>query len=104
MQRIQWTRYAGQPLPEDTKLITRPGRFGNPWKVGPDGNRAEVINRFARFLVDRSQEPGIDYPSDEEIVRLGGLDLACACDHSGPCHGDVLIARIELLKLVGSVR
>ncbi|MFY1686447.1 DUF4326 domain-containing protein [Plantactinospora sp. WMMB782] len=101
-KRIRWNRFDG-PLPANTKTIMRPGRFGNPWVVGRDGTREECVHRFDLFLADRSQHPELSYPSDEEIVRdLAGYDLACACNYDGPCHGDPLIARIDLLQQLAS--
>ncbi|MEU8157999.1 DUF4326 domain-containing protein [Micromonospora sp. NPDC048986] len=103
MRRIQWTRYAGQPLPPNTKLITRPGKYGNPWKVGDGATREDVVARFESYLADRSQHPEVAYPSDDEIVRdLDGYDLACACNHHGPCHGDALIRHIHTLNLLAT--
>lgn len=102
--RIQWSRFDG-PMPNNTKLITRNGQFGNPWVVGKDGTREEVVARFEALLADRSQYPDVVYPSDEEIAALSTYDhVACACNFDGRCHGDPLIDRIELLQALGGDR
>ncbi len=66
--------------------IGRGGPFGNPFRIGPDGSREEVIKKFEIWL--RSQPDLI-----EQVKReLRGKRLGCFCAPL-PCHGDVL-ARI----------
>lgn len=67
-------------------FIGRPSRFGNPFHIGQDGSRREVIQRFENYLWSR--------PDLIKIVRaeLAGKVLGCYCDPLA-CHGDVL-ARI----------
>ena len=66
--------------------IGRPGPFGNPFAIGRDGTRTEVIEKFEHWL--RNQ------PELLARVRaeLPGKVLGCWCAPR-PCHGDVL-ARI----------
>lgn len=64
--------------------IGRPSHWGNPFVIGRDGDRAEVIRKFREWI---AQEP-------ERITRaraeLRGKDLICFCAPQ-PCHGDVLL-------------
>lgn len=63
--------------------IGRPSQWGNPFKVGPDGTRAEVIAKYARVLKH-------DLMKMEKAHRLlKGKVLGCWCAPA-PCHGDVL--------------
>lgn len=64
--------------------IGRPSCWGNPFKVGRDGTRVEVIARFREYLFSR---PDLLKAAKEE---LAGKDLACWCSPLG-CHGDVLV-------------
>lgn len=62
--------------------IGRPSIWGNPFRIGPDGNRAEVIAKYEAWI---KTQP-------ELMARLGELKgkvLGCYC-HPLPCHGDVL--------------
>jgi hypothetical protein len=66
--------------------IGRPSRWGNPFRLGPDGDRAEVLLLYEVWLQSR---PDLI----EEACRvLRGKVLGCWCDPM-TCHGDIL-ARI----------
>lgn len=67
-------------------FIGRPSRFGNPFHLGIDGSRREVIERFENYLYTR--------PDLIQTIRkeLRGKVLGCFCDPL-LCHGD-LLARI----------
>lgn len=60
------------------------GRWGNPFIVGKDGTREEVVAKYRQWL--RGQP--------ELLVRvqqeLRGKDLVCFCAPKS-CHGDVLL-------------
>jgi hypothetical protein len=62
------------------------GRWGNPFRIGPDGNREEVIARYAEWLRDALDTERITL---EELAALDGRTLGCWCA-PGPCHGEVL--------------
>ncbi len=59
--------------------------YANPFKIGPDGSRGEVLARYRQHLRDN--------PELVERARreLPGMDLACWC-HPKPCHGHILVA------------
>jgi len=66
--------------------IGRPSDYGNPFKVGVDGTRTEVIQMFEEWLL---RQP--DFVA--QVKRdLKGKILGCWCAPDA-CHGDVL-ARI----------
>ncbi|MCY4431938.1 MAG: DUF4326 domain-containing protein [Rhodospirillales bacterium] len=72
----------------DVVRIDRATTWGNPYVVGKDGSRAEVIGKYrARLWRDiRAGRIGLD-----ELAALDGKCLACWCAPE-PCHGDVLAA------------
>ena len=71
-------------IPEDAVYIGRPSIFGNPYIVGIDGSRTEVIEKYRRYLA-------LNNSLREEVIKqLKGKDLVCWCSPK-PCHGDVLI-------------
>jgi hypothetical protein len=64
--------------------IGRPTKWGNPFVIGKDGTRDEVVEKYARWVVNQP-----------ELVRdakaeLKGRDLVCFCSPC-LCHGDVLL-------------
>lgn len=67
--------------------IGRPGPWGNPFRIGPDGNRDEVIQKYKETII---KNPEMVQKIKKE---LSGKVLGCWCKgKSGqkPCHGDVL--------------
>ena len=57
--------------------------WGNPYKIAKDGNRSEVIQKFARYL----ETSGLK----KFVGELRGYELVCYCSPDEECHGDVLI-------------
>lgn len=63
--------------------IGRPSKWGNPFKIGRDGTRQQVIEQYERFILQSPQLLA-------DIHELEGLVLGCWCAPR-PCHGDVLL-------------
>ena len=65
--------------------IGRPSKWGNPFEIGRDGTRAEVIIKYREWLATQ--------PELVEAARheLAGKNLRCFCTPL-PCHGDILAA------------
>ncbi|NYZ61993.1 DUF4326 domain-containing protein [Luteimonas deserti] len=66
------------------RVVARPSRWGNPFRIGVHGDRAECVALFAAWMA--SAPPGLD------PTALRGFNLACWCSLDGPCHADVLLA------------
>jgi len=66
----------------------RPGRWGNPFRVGPDGDREEVIERYREWLWREISSGRIDLAA---LAALHGKRLGCWCAPSR-CHGEILEA------------
>jgi len=63
--------------------IGRPSKWGNPFTIGRDGTRAEVIDKFERWL--------LSHPTlFSDLHELEGKVLGCWCTPKA-CHGDVLL-------------
>lgn len=78
----------------DHVFLPSQGRFGNPFVIGKDGDRADVINQFKawlpKWLADLyTVDPKIRDREVEAIRNLQGKDLVCCCAPQA-CHGDVL--------------
>ena len=70
----------------NTVLVDRRTKWGNPWRTGQDGTREEVIARYRMELWRRIRAGEV---SLEELAELDGCWLACWCEPL-PCHGNVL--------------
>ena len=66
--------------------IDRRTPWGNPFAVGRDGTRLQVIARYRADLWRRIRAREIAL---EAVAALDGRDLACHCAPL-PCHGEVL--------------
>ena len=70
----------------NTVLVDRRTKWGNPWRVGRGGTREEVIARYRADLWRRIRAGEVAL---EELAELHGCWLACWCEPL-PCHGNVL--------------
>lgn len=71
--------------------IDRRSKWGNPFVIGKDGERGEVIAAYKDWLL--STRPDLL----DALPELRGKRLGCWCAPK-PCHGDVLL---ELLSEEG---
>jgi len=63
--------------------IGRPSKWGNPFAIGKDGNRQEVIEKYREWIQSRPDLLAAVVP------ELKGKVLGCWCAPAA-CHGDVL--------------
>ena len=71
--------------------ISRPSKWGNPFKIGQDGNRKTVVKKHKKWIL---QQPDLM----NSLHELVGRKLGCHC-WPKLCHGDNLIELIEKLDL-----
>lgn len=99
--RVQLSRKAGWRKPENTVVVARPTKWGNPYKVGAwvrlDGGHLPVQIKTAEVSVGlfkaQAMEPLIGANLRANAQRyLRGKNLACWCALDQPCHADVLLA------------
>ena len=74
----------GDPnIPKDAVYVGRPSKWGNPYVIGKDGDRAHVIEMYRIWLKDARREL-------KARAELRGKDLICWCAPK-PCHADILL-------------
>ena len=79
---------------QDYVPIGRGTLWGNPYVIGRDGTREEVIDKYRVYIVKRLLiEAGLVF----ELMKLDGKTLGCYCKPEA-CHGDVLVGLIEEFK------
>ncbi len=69
--------------PPGAVYIGRPTKWGNPFVIGKDGTREDVIRKYEDWVVT---QPHLM----QALHELRGKDLVCFCAPQG-CHGDVLL-------------
>lgn len=102
-RRVRLSRARGWRKPEGTVVVSRPSRWGNPYRIvtpervrhddgrdwrHPDGRaRAEAVAMYrADLLAGR-----LPFSVHDVRSELAGHDLACWCPLDQPCHADVLL-------------
>ncbi len=66
--------------------------FGNPFTIGQDGNRAEVIEKYRQWILGQTSLL-------VRLKELRGKRLACWCSPE-PCHADVLLDLVDADELL----
>jgi hypothetical protein len=72
-------------------LMMRPSEWGNPYIIGRDGTRAEVIAKHDAWFQMQTWLLA-------KLPKLVGLRLGCCC-HPLPCHVDNIIRKMKELGL-----
>lgn len=67
--------------------IGRPSKWGNPFVIGKDGSRDEVVQRYEQWILTQD-----DLLKD--LHELKGKTLGCFCKPAA-CHGDILVKLVE---------
>lgn len=70
--------------------IGRPSPWGNPYRIGVDGDREKVIRLYRIWFFHPMQQ----HVRESAKRLLKGKKLGCYC-HPQPCHGDVLVAYVD---------
>lgn len=74
-------------MPPGSVYIGRPSKWGNPFVIGRDGSRDEVVAKYRNWLVGEYHAGRVTH---EELAALHGKQLVCWCAPLA-CHGDVLV-------------
>lgn len=91
---VQLSRKKGWRMPENTVKVSRPGKWGNPFLVGPDRTQRQAVECFDHWLNTPGITAGIPEKKQailDSLEELRGKDLACWCKLGTACHRDVLL-------------
>lgn len=83
--------------------IGRPSVLGNPFAIGKDGDRAEVIRKYRGWLWEQVKARGKVFAELVRIKRMsecGDVYLVCWCKPEA-CHGDVVKLCIAWMSAEG---
>ena len=116
-KRVQRKRSKGFKLPENTKCVNRGTKWGNPFKLTPDGHILYYktgkligspwcyLNDLDKYTIETVVDlykdwvtGNFEYKDIEKVLppvpdpsELKGKNLACFCPEGSSCHGDVLL-------------
>jgi hypothetical protein len=101
--RVQLSRAKGWRMPANTRVVSRPSKFGNPhdWRAWREnwpfdlscptedrlGRDAWCKERAVQAFKEDLTDGTITLPLEE----LRGLNVGCWCRRNEWCHGDVLL-------------
>lgn len=82
-------------LPHPQVYVGRPSPLGNPYAIGKDGTRGEVIELY-REWIEHTMKHDPESAASKEFDRIvhmyianGSIDLVCWCAPQA-CHADVI--------------
>lgn len=86
------TRVVNLKREEYDVYIGRGSIYGNPFKIGIDGTRKEVVMKYKKYIKKRIK----NYPrmKAEFMKKLKGKILGCYCKPR-ICHGDILVELLD---------
>lgn len=109
--RVQLKRVKGWKLPPNTVSVTRPGYYGNPYKIDGDPatlpfvvvsnikselngplTREQVVEAFEIYLDKHADGKRKLETARREIV---GKNLACFCKLDKVCHADIWLKKLN---------
>lgn len=71
-------------LPENSKLVTRNTKWGNPFKL-EQYEREESLRLYREWITQQIDSGKLD------ITELRGKNLGCFCQPDESCHADILL-------------
>lgn len=63
-------------------FIGRPSKWGNPYRIGKDGTRQQVLEKYRQYILSRPDLLAA-------LPEIRGKVLGCTCVPF-PCHGHIL--------------
>ena len=70
-----------------TIYIGRPSKWGNPFEIGKDGTREQVLQKYKQYILKKPELL-------EMLPQLKNEILGCFCKPKA-CHGDILVELLE---------
>ena len=72
--------------------IGRGSLFGNPFKIGKDGDRDSVVELYRQYFYGKISR---DAEFKRNVLALKGKTLGCYCKPQR-CHGDIIAEYLEV--------
>lgn len=72
--------------------IGRPSIWGNPFEIGKDGTRSEVIEKYKEYILGNQELLDL-------LPSLSDKILGCFCSPKR-CHGDIIADLVNKLEYI----
>ena len=66
--------------------------FANPYKIGKDGTREEVIEKYRTYITQQLEN---NKSLQDELIMMKDKNLGCWC-YPEMCHGNILLDLIDI--------
>ena len=76
---------------DKNRFPEKSSNFANPYKIGKDGTREEVLEKYKEYIIDKINN---DHELMRELNSMKGKTLGCWC-FPERCHGNILLELIE---------
>ena len=87
MVRIVNLKHEPDAVADGAVRVDRRTKFGNPFVIGRDGTREQVVARYRAELWRQIRDGEMPLA---DLAALAGRPLACHCWPTRPCHAEVL--------------
>lgn len=84
------TKVVNKVKEEYDVYIGRGSIFGNPYEIGIDGDREQVLIRYRKWFDFMRRDPVFL----SELLKLKGKRLGCFC-RPEKCHGDIIVEFLD---------
>lgn len=92
---VRTTKVANKDRGDEFDIyIGRKGPWGNPYVIGRDGERADVIEKYRDFFYKKILT---DPAKKKALHKLKGMRLGCHCKPAA-CHGDVIAEYLNKIE------
>ena len=96
--------YRGEGIYVGRKMPGIPGSvLGNPFRIGRDGTREEVVEKYRRWLWEQiklGNDVYVELKRIADLARRGDVSLVCWCAPN-LCHATVIERSVEYLNSKG---
>ncbi len=82
---------AGIVFVDKKRYPTQSSKFANPYKIGKDGTREEVIAKYKEYITKKLDN---DESLVNELISFKEKKLGCWC-YPEMCHGNILLELIN---------
>ena len=78
-----------------TRFPSHSSNFANPFKIGKDGTREEVLIKYKKYIIEKIEN---NISLKNELINMKDKNLGCWC-FPEQCHGNILLELIDIYSI-----